>query len=337
MKKDQHPRAFLITILWTLFLLFLGSVVHATESSLACPDWPTCFGTMVPEMTGGVFWEHLHRLVAGGLILFFSAAAYLVWREEPRFSWIRKWTVAGILLLLVQAVLGGITVLYRLPDAISTSHLGLAFLFLGLVTVLFVAGSPSWTQGVGPTGDARSLLRTAGLAGSILVFVQSLVGAAVRHTDAGVACPDVPLCLGRWIPPLENGLVALHFGHRALGIAVMALILWVGHLAFWRGGSRRIRLLAVAVAGLAVGQVVLGFLSVYFRLSVVPVSLHTLLAATLLALLVALTTLTWAPEPGAVRNAEDGGADPGHWGEESGGGPVGTAFKAGPGSTEVRA
>jgi heme A synthase len=338
MKKDQHPRAFLITILWTLFLLFLGSVVHATESSLACPDWPTCFGTMVPEMTGGVFWEHLHRLVAGGLILFFSAAAYLAWREEPRFSWIRKWAVAGILLLLVQAVLGGITVLYRLPDAISTSHLGLAFLFLGLATVLFVAGSPSWTQGSGPTGDARVLLRTAGSAGSILVFVQSLVGAAVRHTDAGVACPDVPLCLGRWIPPLENGMVALHFGHRALGIAVMVMILWVGHLAFWRSGSRRIRLLGVAVAGLAVAQVVLGFLSVYFRLSVVPVSLHTLLAAILLTLMVALTTLTWAPEPVAVENAESGEADPGRRGEESdAGGSAGAAFKAGPGSQGVRA
>ena len=62
MNTVHHHRGFYITTVWTLGLLFLGSVVHATESSLACPDWPTCYGTMVPEMTGGVFWEHLHRL-----------------------------------------------------------------------------------------------------------------------------------------------------------------------------------------------------------------------------------------------------------------------------------
>lgn len=304
MKKHRHPRAFFITILWTLFLLFLGSVVHATESSLACPDWPTCFGTMVPEMTGGVFWEHLHRLVAGGLILFFSLAAFLAWREEPRFSWIRRWTLGGILLLLIQAVLGGVTVLYKLPDAISTSHLGLAFLFLVLATVLFVATSPSWDRGVGPEDEGRALLRRVALTGVALTFAQSLVGAAVRHTDSGVACPDVPLCLGQWIPPLSNGMVALHFGHRVIGIGLLAVILWVGHLAFWNSGSRPIRTLGVAAALVALAQVLVGFLSVYFRLSVISVSLHTLLAATLLTLVAALATLSWAPAGAGARREE---------------------------------
>ena len=340
MKKEQHPRAFLITVLWTLFLLFLGSVVHATESSLACPDWPTCFGTMVPEMTGGVFWEHLHRLVAGGLILFFAGGAYLAWREEPRFSWIRRWTVVGILLLLVQAVLGGITVLYGLPDAVSTSHLGLAFLFLALATVLYVASSPSWDRGVGPRRESRSLLRTSAILATALTFAQSLVGGAVRHTDAGVACPDVPLCLGQWVPPLENGMVALHFGHRVLGIALLGVILWAGHLAFWKSGSRRIRRLGVGVTVLALAQVLLGFLSVYYRLSVIPVSLHTLLAATLLTLLSALVVLTWAPEEvevmertgGMARGNGPGGAT----GTGGSRGPEGPVSEVGAGRPEMR-
>ena len=299
MNRTHHPRAFLYTILWTLILLYLGSVVHATESSLACPDWPTCYGTMVPEMTGGVFWEHLHRLVAGGLILFFGLATFLVWKERPRFGWLKGWSVVGIFLLLIQAVLGGITVIFKLPDAVSTSHLGLAFLFLALATVLFVGSSPSWEDGVGPASAGRATLRITAVLATVLTFAQSLVGAAVRHTDAGVACPDVPLCLGEWVPPLQNGLVILHFSHRVLGVALLGTVLLVGHLAFWRGGSGRIRFLGISVAAVVTAQFLLGFLSVYFRLAVVPVSLHTLLAATLLTLLVALATLTWARGPEA--------------------------------------
>jgi heme A synthase len=297
MNRELHPRAFLFTVVWTLFLLYLGSVVHATESSLACPDWPTCFGTMVPEMTGGVFWEHLHRLVAGGLILFFLLATYLAWREGPRFGWVKGWTLVGITLLLIQAVLGGITVIYKLPDAISTSHLGLAFLFLALSTVLFTTTSSSWDKGIGPVRESRSLLRSTATAAALLTFTQSLVGAAVRHTDAGMACPDIPLCLGQFLPPLDNGLVALHFGHRALGIVLFGIVLLVGHLAFWRGGTRRMRVLGASLAAVVTAQLLLGFYSVFFRLAVVPVSLHTLLAATLLTLCVALVTLTWAPSP----------------------------------------
>jgi heme A synthase len=281
MKRELHPRAFLFTVAWTLFLLYLGSVVHATESSLACPDWPTCFGTMIPEMTGGVFWEHLHRLVAGGLILFFLLATYLAWKEGPRFGWVRGWTVVGIVLLLVQAALGGITVIYKLPDAISTSHLGLAFLFLALATVLSISTSSAFEGGIGPTRESRALLRSTALVAALLTFTQSLVGAAVRHADAGMACPDVPLCLGRFLPPLDNAMVALHFGHRALGIVLFGIVLLVGHLAFWRGGTTRIRVLGASMAAVVTAQLLLGFYSVFFRLAVVPVSLHTLLAAIL--------------------------------------------------------
>ncbi len=305
MIKPQHHRAFLITVYWTLGLLFLGSIVHATDSSLACPDWPTCFGTMLPDMTGGVFWEHLHRLVAGGLILFFSGALYLAWKEKPSHPWVLKGAMIGLGLLMIQAGLGGMTVLLGLPDAVSTSHLGLAFVFLGLVAVLATVTNPAWTQGLGPGDEVRKTLRRIGISAVALVLVQSLVGAAVRHTDAGMACPDIPLCLGQWIPPISYPMVALHFGHRVLGLMVLAMALWVGHIAFWKGRSVEIARMGVGAALVAMAQVLLGFLSVYYRLAVEPVSLHTLLAAILLVLLVRLVALTWAPAAGAAEPTVD--------------------------------
>lgn len=291
--RTLHPRAFKTSVAWTLVLLYLGSVVHATESSLACPDWPTCFGTMVPEMTGGVFWEHLHRLVAGGLLLMWSLATWLAYRETPDRPWIFRASLAGLALLIVQSVFGGLTVIFRLPDLVSTTHLGLALLFLALATVLasVTAGPPAVLSGAVARG-----LRRWGSVAAVTVFVQCVLGGLVRHMDAGMACPDAPLCLGSVVPPLDNALVAIHFLHRALGVLAAVIVI---ALAAWAGRASRshaARSWTAWAAVLVLLQVAIGFISVLSALAVVPVSLHTLLAASLLAVLAHVTTLGWTAQ-----------------------------------------
>ena len=285
-----HYRAFTVSVFWTLGLLYLGSVVHATESSLACPDWPTCFGTMMPEMTGGVFWEHLHRLVAGGLVLLFGLSTWLAKTPTQDQPWIFRACLAGLGLLIVQSIFGGLTVIYRLPDLISTTHLGLAFIFLALVTVLASATGPlkTFESPLGGTANRITILASAGAA---LIFVQSLIGGLVRHMDAGMACPDAPLCLGELVPPLVNSTITLHFTHRLIGIVAALLIIGLSIWILRVSAPKPLRLLGLLAAALVVTQVIIGFVSVLTSLAVIPVSLHTLIAAGLLATLVRLATL----------------------------------------------
>jgi heme A synthase len=252
---------------------------------------------MMPEMEGGVFWEHLHRLVAGGLILMFGLATWFAWKEAGERRWLVRASFAGLALLLVQAVFGGLTVLFRLPDAVSTTHLALAFSFLALAVVMSTATSPHRTTTPAPSPEVRGVLRRWGTASAVLVFLQSVVGAVVRHTDSGMACPDFPTCLGVWMPPMETHFVAIHFTHRVLGVvATVAVVVLLWKLVRVGAGSAVSRA-AWAGVGLVLVQFTLGVFSVLTILAVAPVSLHTLGAAGLLALLVHLSALGFLSPP----------------------------------------
>ncbi len=293
-------RLFGFVLAWTLALLALGSIVHATESSLACPDWPTCFGTLTPEMTGGVFWEHLHRLWAGALVLLFTAAVVLLRRRRPELRTVFRLGLAGVAALLVQSVLGGLTVIYGLPDAISVSHLTLALAFVVLLTVMTARVGEPWTY---RTEESRKRVRRAGTSSVRVIFIQSFVGGLVRHQDAGMACPDIPLCLGSLVPPLGHPLVRIHYMHRVLGVLAMVIVLRHAWLVLRRSSETAPRRAVAALAGGAVLQVAFGFASVAFSLDPPYVVVHTAIAGVLLVL---AATLVGQARPGATVAEESG-------------------------------
>jgi heme A synthase len=258
---------------------------------------------MVPEMTGGVFWEHLHRLVAGGLLLLWGLATWLAHKEATDRPWVFKGCVAGMVLLLVQSAFGGLTVIYRLPDLVSTTHLALAFSFLVLATVLASATARDAAPEHAPRHDDGT--RPWAIAAAGLVFAQSVLGALVRHTDAGLACVDFPLCLGSVVPPLVNTPITVHFAHRVLGVIAAAAVLALAARTFRLRAPDLTRRWVTIAAVLVTAQVALGVASVFTRLAVLPVSLHTLVAASLLSVLVHVATLTHTntasrPEPAPV-------------------------------------
>src|SRR5215471_10579978 len=137
-----HPRVVhrfaVATAVATYLLILIGGLVHGTGSSLACPDWPTCYGTLMPKMEGGVLVEHSHRLAAGTvMVLTLVLAILLSFSATPVQRRLRPYGWLAVALVIVQAVLGGVTVLLRLPTPISTAHTATSVLFF--LTVFYIA------------------------------------------------------------------------------------------------------------------------------------------------------------------------------------------------------
>src|SRR5919204_1582072 len=136
-------RLALLTAAATLGLLFVGALVTSTGSGLAVPDWPLSFGQVFPPMVGGVLFEHGHRLVAACVGLLTVTLMVLLSQWEPR-AWVRWLARGAVMAILLQGTLGGVTVLFRLPLAVSVTHACLAQAFLCLVVTLAVCTAPGW-------------------------------------------------------------------------------------------------------------------------------------------------------------------------------------------------
>lgn len=227
----------IFTAFCTFLLIIAGALVTGNDAGLSVPDWPLSFGRLMPPMIGGVFYEHSHRMIAATVGLLTVILAFWLWRVEPRprvrqLGWIALGTV------IAQGVLGGITVLFFLPVAVSVAHACLAQLFFCITVSLALFTSPKWPLPVAQHVPGEEKTRTLALATAVAIFLQLMVGAAFRHNGMGM----VPHLLGSAL--VTAGVFwtvteALRNHNRQPGVTPAALLLGgllLGQL-FLGGGS----------------------------------------------------------------------------------------------------
>ena len=170
----------------TLLLVAAGATVTTKEAGLSVPDWPLSYGKVMPPMEGGVFFEHGHRMIATTVGLLTIGLVIFAAKADKR-AWLKRLTWLALLAVIVQGLLGGITVLTLLPPLVSTAHACLAQLFFALTVAIAVFTSPSWNEGPELVSDyGFPSLRSMAIICPASVFVQVFLGAAFRHRAMGV-------------------------------------------------------------------------------------------------------------------------------------------------------
>jgi len=272
---------FLALIALTWGLIVLGALVRAHGAGLACPDWPLCFGELVPRFDLKVAFEWGHRVTAGGVALAFAAlAALALQRAATRRATARLLALAAGL-LAGQVLLGALTVWHLLARWSVTAHLltgtSFALVLLLVACALRDLAVPKRRPDRGSPASTRAL----GLAAALLAL-QVALGGLVSSSYAGLACPEWPTCNGGLWFPAWTGSVGLHLLHRYNGYLLLATL----GAAAW--ASRRVpglRAPALAALGLGIAQVGVGIANVIFGLPVEVTGLHSALATALAAAL----------------------------------------------------
>lgn len=289
----------------TAVLLYWGGLVTSTGSGLAVPDWPLSYGMLMPPMVGGIFYEHGHRMVATFVGLLTIILAFWLQKKEER-QWLRVlgWIALGT--VIFQGILGGITVLFFLPVPVSVFHAMLAQTFFCLTIAIALFTSPYWKQSKRHSlSPQKTSLRTLTIGLLAVAYIQLIIGAIMRHMEAGLAIPDFPLAFGHIIPPIESAEVLVHFLHRLGAIAVTAVVLWFSIHVFKHYPSQKALVVpAIILLVLLAVQITLGAFVIWSGKGIAITTFHVITGALMLgtaAVSALLAHRLIKPAPGFVR------------------------------------
>lgn len=274
----------------TYALIILGGTVRATDSGLACPDWPRCHGQLIPPLEGQVLIEYSHRLAATGvgLLIVGTALAAWLWQRDNRF--VLAGITIAVLLLIAQVLVGGVTVSLELPETIVALHLAIALVIIAVL--LATAAAAIWYGGQRPSDEAaaNSRLSASGVptltaVTALATFALILIGSYVANSGAALVYPDWPLFDGKLVSA-GGRLADLHYAHRLMA-GLVGLLLLAVVVQTWRR-ERRPVLMAVAGGALVlyVAEVLVGASNIWFELATEVRVAHLALASAIWAALV---------------------------------------------------
>lgn len=297
--KTEKPSSWfrgltLITVLAAFALIVLGGVVRVTESGLGCPDWPLCQGRIIPPLETSAIIEYSHRLVASALLgPLIVATCAVAWVSYRRQGWLVAPATVGLVLMLAQALLGGVTVLTGLPGAIVAAHLALGEALLAcliLVAVVAYQGPlalPRRTQTTAVTPHFPILALVSGL-GIYLVIIS---GSVVTNSGATGACSNWPLCQFQLLP--GGGLPLIHMSHRVVTVLISLIFVYTLYSAYQEPlKTPHIRWLSVIAAVFFAAQVGVGAATVLLDFPAELRALHLSLATLVWGAVVTLAALS---------------------------------------------
>lgn len=261
-------------------LIALGGATRIMNAGLACPDWPLCFGDFIPDYHPQVYFEFIHRAVAGSVAIVTVTLMTFLWRSDAPKS-LKRLGAGIVLLLLTQVVFGGLTVLLQLHSKVVAAHLGMGTGFFALLLWAYLSLKGGRREATGP-----SWMKV--LAGALVAFVygQILLGGLVASHFASLVCTDFPTCHGQWFPTFQ-GIIGLHVIHR-LGAYFIFTALLVGWLLVRRySESVRQKKIAGWMFALVCVQVGIGISNVLFYTPPIIAVAHLLAATAILGLAVA--------------------------------------------------
>jgi cytochrome c oxidase assembly protein subunit 15 len=312
------------TALCTSILIFIGGLVTSTGSGLSVPDWPTTFGENmftypIHKWTGGVEYEHGHRLFASFVGFLTVVSVVLIQKFEQR-KWVKVLSYYALFLVILQGTLGGLTVLLKLPPAVSIAHGMIAQSFFCLISSLALFTSKWWYSVPNINLDKKdTLLFKLSIAMVVVVFIQLFFGALLRHTYSGLAIPDFPAHYGTLFPSLSQESIAqynqqlislgikhpadrpvmayqivIHIIHRLWAYAVGIFLLYAGRKMY----KNVLLPVQIQVSGLIIStlvllQIVLGIFIVITSRSVIVTTAHVFIGAVLLMTSVVLMLQLW--------------------------------------------
>ncbi|HEY7417789.1 MAG TPA: COX15/CtaA family protein, partial [Ktedonobacteraceae bacterium] len=294
----------------TYFLIALGGTVLATNSGLSCPDWPFCYGQAYYAGTYHVFLEQFHRFTAAtvSILIVLLLIGVITWaRPHKDHRTLFSLAIAAPILLAIQIVLGGLTVLWKLPPQIITAHLGTALAIFALLITIAVLSSKPVTSKEHPA-KTRKFAQLA-ISNALLVYILMLFGSYVTGSGAALACPGWPLCTpASWA--VNNHLADINILHRTFAVFVGLVMLWtvISALRRWHV-ARGQAIVALVVGILFVYQAIVGGLIVLLHEPAFVAGLHLALAAAVWGTLVLLAALAAnqlraAPAPQEIERME---------------------------------